>query len=304
MKDNSQDPMSESIKDLSFLVVKAALACLVALLLDELLGNPDSVSSTFAAVLCVSPVLLMGLRQAGSILAGSVFGGIWGAVVLLAGLPAIPGVPLAVGLAILTSYGARAPSGYPIAAFTALYLILVPRATPLETLGVRLLAVSSGAAAGFAVNLLVSAVFYRRIFRDRLKLVEQKIFDLLPAAARRGPDAAESGFALLSSVQGDLTQALEELRWRRAWKTHATIQEMWSRIEHLRFLLHLTCNAGYIVQEGPFEDSQIAPFLAWIRQPTDPPPSVPPPLREPARRIEKIAGVLEAGQTRGRAFWQ
>ena len=149
--------MSESHRDLAFLAAKAAVACIVTLLLDRWVGNPDSVSSTFVAVLCVSPVVLMGIRQAGSQLAGSFLGGIWGALGLALGLPALTGVPLAVGLAILSTYLARMPSGYPIAAFTALYLILVPRETPLDTLGVRLLAVTSGAVAGFLVNLVVSA---------------------------------------------------------------------------------------------------------------------------------------------------
>jgi len=296
--------MPQSTKDLAFLAVKAALACLAAMLLDRLVGNPDSVSSTFVAVLCVSPIVLAGIRQAWSQLVGSILGGIWGALALQADLPTQAGVPLAVGLAILTAHAARVPSGYPIAAFTALYLILVPRATPLDTFGVRLLAVSSGAVAGFAVNLLVSGIFYRNIFRDRTKLVGQRVYELLPAAARQGPDAAECGFALLAAVQGDLAQALEELRWRRAWATHAAIREMLWRLEHLRFLLHLACNFGYIARENDIEGSEIAAALAWIREPTGPPPSVPPLLQEPLRRIEKTVEDLEQGTAHGRAFWK
>lgn len=296
--------MSESIKDLSFLAAKAALACLVALLLDRLVGNPDSVSSTFVAVLCVSPVILMGLRQAWSQLVGSVLGGIWGALALQLDLPVLAGVPLAVGLAILTVYLARVPSGYPIAAFTALYLILVPRDTPLDTLGVRLLAVSCGATAGFLVNLVVSAIFYRGIFRDRLRLAERQVRELLGAAVRGGPDAAEPGFALLAGLQGDLGQALEELRWRRAWTTHAAIQEMWSRVEHLRFLLHLASNVGLIARQEGIEETALEPCLAWIEEPSGPPPPVPGALREPVGRIEKTLDVLQAEMTHGRSFWE
>ena len=296
--------MSESIKDYLFLAAKAALACLVAMLLDRLVGNPDSVSSTFVAVLCVSPVVLMGIRQAGSNLVGSALGGIWGALALQLDLPTLLGVPGAVGLAILTAYAARVPGGYPVAAFTALYLILVPRDTPLDTLGVRLLAVSSGAAAGFVVNLVVSAIFYRNIFRDRLSLAERKIHDLVAAAARQGPDAAESGFALLAGLQGNLAQALEELRWRRAWTTHAEIQEMWSRVEHLRFLLHLASHVGYIVQAQGIEEAEIAPLLAWIENPDGPAPEVPPPLRAPVGRIEKTLDALRTDEVYGRSFWE
>ena len=296
--------MSESIKDYLFLAAKAALACLAALLLDRLVGNPDSVSSTFVAVLCVSPVVMMGLRQAGSNLVGSVLGGIWGALALQLDLPALVGVPGAVGLAILTAYAARVPGGYPVAAFTALYLILVPRETPLDTLGVRLLAVSSGAVAGFVVNLVISAISYRDIFRDRMRLAERKIHNLVGAAVRQGPDAAESGFALLADLQGVLGQALEELRWRRAWTTHAEIQEMWSRVEHLRFLLHLASNVGYIVQDQGLEETEIAPLLTWIEGPAGPAPEVPQPLRAPVGRIEKTLDALRAEKVHGRSFWE
>ena len=70
-----------------FLTLKAALATLLALLLDGLTGNPDSVSSTFIAVLCVSPTVLMGLRRALTQMVGSVAGGLWGAGLAAVGAP-------------------------------------------------------------------------------------------------------------------------------------------------------------------------------------------------------------------------
>lgn len=295
---------SELHKDLLFLAAKAALACLAALTADRLVGNPDHVSSTFVAVLCVSPILLVGMRQAWSQLVGSMLGGVWGALALVLGLPMAAGVPLAVGVAILTAFAARAASGYPIAAFTALYLIIVPRDTPLETFGVRILAVLSGAVAGFVVNLVVSAIFYRNIFRSRLQAVEKKVYGLLAVVGRQGPDAAESGFAVLARLQEDLTQALEELRWRRARATHGAIKQMWSRVEHLRFLLHLASNFGYTVQEERIEESAIAPFLDWIQAPEGSPPAVPGSLEEPAGRILKILDVLRTGTIDGRSIWQ
>ena len=75
--------MADSIRDAPYLAVKAALACLVTLLLDRAIGNPDHVSSTFVAVLCVSPLLIVGLRQGLSQLAGSALGGVWGTLASL-----------------------------------------------------------------------------------------------------------------------------------------------------------------------------------------------------------------------------
>jgi Aromatic acid exporter family member 1 len=286
--------LTTDMRDLLFLAGKAFLACLVTLLLDGLVGNPDHVSSTFVAVLSVSAVALMGLRSGVQQLVGSALGGIWGTLATAVGLHPLAAVPLAVGLAVVTAFAAGASAAYPIAAFTALYLVLVPQGTPLQTLGIRLLAVTSGAVGGLVVNLVVSALFYRQIYTRRLRDAEARVRAQLPAAAGRGPDAAEEGFALLAALQGDLDHALTELRWRRARATHAAVRRMWWRVEHLRSLLHLASNVGEIVRRERIEPPAIAPLLDWLRAPSGPAPAVPEALAEPVRRAESALRALDA----------
>lgn len=283
--------MSTATRDLSFLSMKALLASFVTLLLDRLAGNPDHVSSTFVAVLSVSAVALAGLRQGLAQLTGSAVGGVWGTLATFAGLPHLAAVPLAVAAAIVSAFAARAAAGYPIAAFTALYLVLVPQGTPLETFGIRLLAVSCGVVGGLVVNVAVSSFAYRRIYVRRLADAEARIRALLPAAAGRGPDAAESGFALLAELQRDLDHALTELRWRRARRFHADVRRLWWRVEHLRSLLHLAANLGWVVRREDLQRDAIAPLLAWLAAPSGPAPAVPAAIAEPVGRVE---GALKA----------
>jgi hypothetical protein len=287
------------MRDLLFLAAKALLACLVTLQLDGLLGNPDHVSSTFVAVLSVAVVALAGLRQGATQLLGSALGGVWGTCATLAGLPPLAGVPLAVGLAVVTAFAARAGSAYPIAAFTALYLILVPQGTPLATLGIRMLAVTSGVVGGLVVNVVVSALFYRGIYERRLAAVEDEVRALLPAAVRDGLDAAEGGFARLAALQGDLDAALQELRWRRAWRTHAAIRDMWWRVEKLRTLLHLASHVGWLVASEGVDASAVAPLVEWLRAPSGPAPAVPEALEDAVRRLQ--AGLDAVAPSAGRA---
>jgi hypothetical protein len=289
------DALTTDMRDLLFLAGKAFLACLVTLLLDELVGNPDHVSSTFVAVLSVSAVALMGLRSGVQQLVGSALGGIWGSLATAVGLHPLAAVPLAVGLAVLTAFAAGASAAYPIAAFTALYLVLVPQGTPLQTLGIRLLAVTSGAIGGLAVNLAVSALFYRQIYSRRLRDAEGRVRALLPAAAGRGPDAAEEGFAQLAALQGDLDAALTELRWRRARANHGEVRRMWWRVEHLRSLLHLASNLGLMARAENVAAAELAPFAGWLAAPAGEPPPVPAPLAMPAERVVHALETLESG---------
>jgi hypothetical protein len=286
--------MTTSLRDLLFLAGKAFLACLATILLGHAVGNPDHVSSTFVAVLSVSAVALAGLRTGLTQLAGSALGGVWGTLAALAGVPHQVAVPAAVALAIVTAFAVRAGSAYPIAAFTALYLVLVPQGTPLQTFGVRLLAVGTGVAGGLAVNLAVSALFYRGIYARRLAAAEGEVRALLPAAVRRGPDAAEQGFARLAALQGELDSALTELRWRRARASHGALRRTWWRVERLRSLLHLASNVGEVARREGLAEPALAPLLAWLRAPSGPAPAVPAPIAEPVRRLEAALGALGA----------
>ncbi len=290
-------------RDVPFLAGKAALACALTLLLDRLLGNPDHVSSTFVAVLCISPLVIGGLRQAWAQLAASGLGGLWGTLATLAGLPPTLGVPLAVGLAIVTAFAAGAASGYPVAAFTALYLILVPQGAPLATFAIRLLAVASGAVGGLVVNLLISAFCYRGIFRHRVGALEARILALLAPAVRHGADPAEPGFAALATMLEAMSGALTELRWRRSSATLAVMEELKGRVERLREVLHDAVSFASIARRQRIDPEAVEPFAAWLTAcaeaaeslPMPPPEPLPAPLVETAARMETTLRELSEG---------
>ncbi len=286
-------------RDVPFLAGKAALACAVTLMLDRLLGNPDHVSSTFVAVLCISPLVIGGLRQAWAQLVASALGGLWGTLATLAGLSPTLGVPLAVGLAIVTAFAAGAASGYPVAAFTALYLILVPHGTPLETFAIRFLAVASGAVGGFLVNLLVSAFFYRGIFRHRVLALEARILSMLAPAVRHGADPAEPGFAAVATMLDAMNSALFELRWRRSSATSLAVEELKGRVERLRELLHDAVSFASIVRRERIDPEVADAFSAWLTTCRGVAESLPEPLPEPlvetAARMETTLRELNDG---------
>ncbi len=268
-----------------FLTLKAALATLLALLLDALTGNPDSVSSTFIAVLCVSPTVLMGLRRALTQMAGSVVGGVWGAGLAALGAPLLTGVPVAVGGALLTTFALRLGTAYPVAAFSALFLQAVPRGGPVETLEVRVLAVATAAVSGFLVNVLVSGGAYRGIFGRRLVKASGLVRGALPVAARGGPDAVAPVWATLATLEGELDLAVEELRWRRREALRLRLEGHRRAAAGLREALHLACELHYLAREDRATAQGVAHLAAWLEAPVDAPPAVPESIAGPADRL-------------------
>lgn len=286
--------MQTRLSNPAFIVLKAALACAIALSLDALLGNPDHVTSTFVAVLCISPTVILGVRNAWDQIASSLVGGIWGILAILLGLAPIVGLPVAVGASIASAFALRVGSGYPVAAFTALFMILVPQDTPVETFNTRFLALFIAAVSSFVVNALVSAMLYRSIFKERLSKVETFVFDSLLAVIEGDQAIADQGFDLLAILQGQLRNTLAELVLRRAWKTHAEIQPMLIRTQRLNYLLHLIWDLAYLLREEGVPQHEVAAFIAWIRKP-DPEhfPFLPDALLGVQKRIVHVLGQLD-----------
>ncbi len=264
---------------------KAALACLLALQLCRVLGNPDLVSSAFVAVLCTSPTLISGLRQATAQILGSLLGGIWGALMVVADVPRELGIPLAVGLSIGTTFAIRFPVGYPVAAFTALVVQAIPRGGPVETYRVRIEAVAIAALSAFVANLLVSAFAYRSVFRRRLLRIEAEVDRYLDLATSRGPKAVLPCFPLLAAMESDLGAAFEELHWRGRSEVIAWLDGVRTRVEELRHLLHLVYDLGLLMEEQGLDPGEAAAFLAWVRTGSGTAPPLPEPLRPVAARI-------------------
>ncbi len=267
-----------------FLALKAGLATLVALLLGAALGNPDMVSATFVSVLCVSPTVLLGLRRGVGQLAGSTLGGLLGAGAVAAQAPLMIGVPLAVGGAVWGAFLLRLPSGYAVAAFTALFVQILPA----NTIGVRLEAVLIGGAAGFAVNVLVSGLLYHQIYDRRLRVLRQTVAKLLHKAAVEGPFAVQPGFAQIAALEGDLRVAREELRWRRV--DAEPLEALAREVAHHRQLLHLIFDLGYALEELGAPSESVTPFLSWLVEREGPQPPVPPAIAASTGRI--LAALL------------
>lgn len=259
--------MGSQLSNPRFIVFKITLACAIALLLDRLLGNPDSVSSTFVTVLCISPTVLMGVRNAWEQTLSSLIGGIWGTLATLLGLPILLGLPLAVGGAVGSSFVFRVGGGYPVAAFTALFMILVQFSNPLMTFRTRFLALFIALVSSFVVNVLISAMYYRKIYQQRLKIAEDFVSESFEAVVAGDLDRADAGFDLLVCLQQQLRQTLFELKLRKAWKTHAQIKHMLARVKKLNYLLHLVLNLAYLRDEEQLEQTELQPFLHWMQQP-------------------------------------
>lgn len=259
--------MAVQLSNPLYIVLKVILATALALLLDQWLGNPDHVSSTFVAVLCVSPTVLIGLRNAWAQVLGSLVGGIWGTLANLIAGPVTLMLPLAVGGAVASSFGLRIASGYPVAAFTALFMILVQWETPWLTFETRFLALFIAAVSSFVINVLVSSMLYRQIYAYRLEKVERYVFAVLPEVIQGNYTPADQGFELLSTLQEQLRQTLFELRLRRAGGQQQTLTQQLERTRQLNYFLHLIWDLACLRQEEQVELRELEAFIAWLQNP-------------------------------------
>lgn len=246
------------------IALKSGFACLLALSLNRLTGNQDDVSTSFIAVMCVSPTVIMGLRRAAAQLVGSLVGAGFGAAMLAAAVDPVVGVPVAVALAVGLTSALGLPGGYPVAAFSALFVQLVPFGDATDTLVVRLLSVGLAAACGFVVNALVSSLFYTRIFRRRVGLLEARVWTLLHEAQAHGPWSVQPGFLAVSEVEQHLQLAIEELGWRRQPKARDDARALLERVLRLRRVLHLVYGLGYTAEEAGLRPDAAAAWLAWV----------------------------------------
>lgn len=275
-----------------WLALKAGAASGVALLLAQATACPDLVSTTFVAVLCTSPTVLLGMRLATAQLLGSAVGGACGAAMVAAGVPVFPGIPLAVFLAVGASFAMRYPKGYQAAAFTALFVQAIPRGGPMDTLAVRILAIAIAALSGFVVNVVVSARAYRAIFTDRLRRVEEHCDSLLVEAAAAGPSKVSPAFDLLSLMERELAGAQEELTWRGDEETAFWLGKISARVYAIHHLLHLVYDLGLLMEDHAVPLEEVRPFLEWVRCGEGERPAVPPALGACASRIEALWGTL------------
>ncbi len=282
---SSKPTVSVQLASSVYLALKAGLACLLGLGLNFWLGNPDHVSVTFIAVLCVSPTVLVGLRRARAQLFGSFLGGGLGLVAMLLELPLWVGIPLAVGGAVGLTFASRIPAGYQIAAFAALFVQAVPFGDPLETIQVRALSVCLGGISGFVVNAVVSSHAYQSIFRRRLYKVREAVLVHLSVAAKNGPDAVQPLFAALGELDGELGLGSEELAWRRRTERDILLS-IRRRVRELRHLLHVAVELHYLLRSTePISQEHTDMVFQWLEHPTENLPEVSTPLTPALERL-------------------
>ena len=137
-------------------------------------------------------------------------------------------------------------------------------------------------------------MIYRSIYRERLAKVEKIIFDSLLPVIEGDQLIADKGFDLLGILQGQLRNTLEELKLRRAWKTHAELSPLLVRTQHLNYLLHLVWDLAWLLREEGIPQHEVAAFIAWIRHP-DPEhfPFLPDPLLGVQKRIVHVLKQLD-----------
>lgn len=274
--------------DPKYIVFKAGLATALALVLDTLLGNPDHVSSTFVAVVCISPTVLIGLNNLRIQLMASLIGGAWGTLAALAGIPPKIALPLAVALAVATAFRAGVGAAYSNAAFTALFVLLVPWGTPLDTLGTRFLAIFIAGASSFLVNVLISGRRYPHTFAKRLQRAEHNVMHILPEVIHGNMGVVDQAFVQLAELQQQLGQTLEELQLRRAEQMATQIAALRLRVQDLTYLLHLVWDMAHLQREIRIAVDETEPFIYWLQAPEAIPPGVPEELRDIQHRLVSV----------------
>ena len=211
----------------------------------------------------------LGMRKAFEQAAGATVGGAWAAAALVSGVPLWVGVPVAVAGAAVTWLSLRRGelgSGFAAAAFTALFVQLVPFGDVGDTVAVRGVAVATGSLSGFLVNVLVSGAFSRSIFARRVSLAREHVARHLGTAVVGGPEAIGSVFSVLAELDAELETAIEELRWRRA-PDRKHLKERRREVRALRHLAHIASEVHYSLQSLPDRDAATQRVLAWLADP-------------------------------------
>lgn len=244
------------------LTLKAATAAAAGALLANLTHVPDALSSSFVALVCVTPSAYAGLRRGMEQLGGAVIAG-----AITAAMFAIwpyahndPHVAVVVFASVAVTTGAclrlRWAGGHITAGFTTLYLSLLPFPNFSTAMRVRLLAVLLGIAAATLVNVAVSFTSGRRILARRLRIARAAVAEPLretalacaEGASREGLAARYgSAFATVSELHRDLAGLAREIALpsrhavrreaRDAIATAARLEEVSHLGKHLALLL-------------------------------------------------------------------
>ncbi|MCO4761512.1 MAG: hypothetical protein KC502_08420 [Myxococcales bacterium] len=233
------------------LATKVALGTALALLACRISGNTDGVSAAFVAVLCTTPTVLSGLQQATTQFLGSLIGGVAAAAFGSMGLPVEVALPVSVGLAVGAIFPLGHGHAYAVAAFTAIYMHLLPHGSVGDTLAIRIGAVAIGGASAALVNVTISAAFYERIFARRVRFTTDRLAEHLQLLATGASDADGllPVFPLLRDVAAEVSRARHELRWRRSNEAER-MENAADEVRALTRLAHFARDLGLAIEES------------------------------------------------------
>jgi hypothetical protein len=208
------------------------------------------------------------------------------------------------------------PRIYIVSAFTALFLPITLHGSALETLGGRLLAVSTGALSGLIANTLVSFFSHRRIFNRRLRKIYAALAAQLPEFGRTGPGVLGVVYGMLAQFELETSSALLELRRGKRRHLQHFLLELQKEKDLLLHALHVLTAIHYHAPAGsklPAEAAELFRTLAQNRHDlaegkSDPAQSGSFALAEKAnnqtltRDCRELSGLLEDLSQRGAAL--
>lgn len=225
---NAEKPPVLSLINWPVYSLKVALATALAFVFVHVAQIDDPISATFVAAVCTSPTVVTGLKRAVEQMVGSFLGGAIAFAVLMACLEAPKSLGLlaglngawvlgvAVGLAVLASGLLRLGQAHIVAAFSALYMVLMVEMglnSPEQNLSLRLAAVAFGGLAAMIVNSMLSSLSYRGVFKRRLHIARQLVAGaLLEVEANKDPSVLDEPLLLLSQLRKELGDAARERR--------------------------------------------------------------------------------------------
>ncbi len=198
-----------SLANWPVIALKAGLAVVMTRQMCLIFGIEDFVSGVFVSVAAISPGILSGIRRSASQLVGSVIGG---SLAILA-LSILPSQGAALGLAVAGSLLVTGPflqnEAPLVAAFTALFIVIMSHGNSAVTAQHRLASVLAGSLMALVVNFAGSALLYRRLFRRRIDVCEAVLTRLL----RGSDDLEHDGFfceTLLRNLERELGDAFRD----------------------------------------------------------------------------------------------
>lgn len=252
--DRSRPAAVATLTDPLYLAVKVGAAAGLAVLLAHVARVPDALSCGFVGLVCVTPTVYAGLRRGLEQLGGAALAGVITTPLALAG-PAHPAAPVvalqvavATGLVAAACHRLRWGGGYTVAGFTALYLRVLPFASPAEALRVRFAAVLLGVASASAVNLVVAWSAAGAIRERRVRLARAAVADPLRRAAAACVDPSQRAaaaaawrpaFAAVEELRADLAAQTRELLLPRRGVVRAAAARDLAALEGLADLAHL-----------------------------------------------------------------